>query len=148
MLAERSIRLKTWEMALLLGLAIALFATSWANCRQQELETRVVRLHVLANSDSAADQKRLFAWEIRESVPESAEQADFIARYPLAHPLRALSAHLIAEPHEFALEALADRDRAAESRSLAAEHVHNLPRLDLRRDLRAIQHEVKELRAL
>lgn len=45
MLAERSIRLKTWEMALLLGLAIALFATSWANCRQQELETRVVRLH-------------------------------------------------------------------------------------------------------
>ena len=55
MLAKREIRLKTWEMALLLGVAIALFATSWASCRQHELETRVVRLLVFANSDSAQD---------------------------------------------------------------------------------------------
>lgn len=66
MLAERSIRLKTWEMALFLGLAIALFVTSWASCRQQELETRVVRLHVLANSDSAADQA--LKLDVRDAV--------------------------------------------------------------------------------
>ena len=66
MLAKREIRLKTWEMALLLGVAIALFATSWANCRQQELETRVVRLHVLANSDSAQDQA--LKLDVRDAV--------------------------------------------------------------------------------
>lgn len=66
MLAKREIRLKTWEMALLLGVAIALFATSWASCRQQELETRVVRLHVLANSDSAQDQA--LKLDVRDAV--------------------------------------------------------------------------------
>ena len=66
MLAKREIRLKTWERALLLGVAIALFATSWASCRQQELETRVVRLHVLANSDSAQDQA--LKLDVRDAV--------------------------------------------------------------------------------
>lgn len=66
MLAKREIRLKTWEMALLLGVAIALFATSWASCRQQELETRVVRLHVLANSDSSQDQA--LKLDVRDAV--------------------------------------------------------------------------------
>lgn len=66
MLQRSAIRLKTWEMALLLGVAIALFATSWASCRQRELETRVVRLHVLANSDS--DQDQALKLEVRDAV--------------------------------------------------------------------------------
>lgn len=60
------IRLKTWEIALLLGLAAALFIGSWAGFRQQELATHVVRLHVLANSDSDADQA--LKLEVRDTV--------------------------------------------------------------------------------
>ena len=49
-------KLHTWEAALLLAVAAALL---WGACtlqRQDALEQKVVRLHVIANSDSEADQ--------------------------------------------------------------------------------------------
>ena len=60
------IRLKRWELALLLGLAATVLLSSWAGYRETELATRVVRLHVLANSDSDADQD--LKLEVRDSV--------------------------------------------------------------------------------
>lgn len=50
------IRLKTIEIALLLGLAASLLWGSWSLKGQSELKDRVIRLHVVANSDGAEDQ--------------------------------------------------------------------------------------------
>ena len=49
-------KLHTWEAALLLAVAAALL---WGACtlqRQDALGQKVIRLHVIANSDSEADQ--------------------------------------------------------------------------------------------
>lgn len=117
MLAKREIRLKTWEMALLLGVAIALFATSWASCRQQELETRVVRLHVLANSDSAEDQA--LKLDVRDAVLaqasmylthcHSTQQAKAILRQRL-QPLADTAAQTIAQKgYDYAVKVSLER---------------------------------------
>ena len=47
---------KKWEMALLLGLCAALIWGAWAAQRQDALAQKMIRLHVIANSDSDADQ--------------------------------------------------------------------------------------------
>lgn len=47
---------KKWEMALLLGLCAALIWGAWAAQRQDALARKMIRLHVIANSDSDADQ--------------------------------------------------------------------------------------------
>lgn len=65
------IRLKRWEIALLLGIAVTVFITSWAGYRETQLATRVVRLHVLANSDLEEDQD--LKLEVRDSVLALAE---------------------------------------------------------------------------
>ena len=49
-------RLRIWEMALLIGLAACLLAGTMALGTQDRLSGKVVRLHVLANSDSEEDQ--------------------------------------------------------------------------------------------
>ena len=49
-------RWKKWELALLLGLCAALVWGAWASQRQDALARKMVRLHVIANSDSASDQ--------------------------------------------------------------------------------------------
>ena len=48
--------LKLIELALLIGLAVFLICGSWALRTQDALSEKVVRLHVLANSDSPEDQ--------------------------------------------------------------------------------------------
>lgn len=48
--------LRIWELALLLSICVALLAGTWAGARQEALADRLVRLHVIAASDSAADQ--------------------------------------------------------------------------------------------
>ncbi len=48
--------LQNWELALLVALCITFCTGMWAQNRQQELSSSLVRLHVVANSDSAADQ--------------------------------------------------------------------------------------------
>lgn len=49
-------RVKLWEAALLAALALALTAGGWASESQRALAGRVLRLHVVANSDSPRDQ--------------------------------------------------------------------------------------------
>ena len=49
-------RWKRWEMALLMGLAISMLAGIYLNGAQAALKAKVVRLHVIANSDSEEDQ--------------------------------------------------------------------------------------------
>lgn len=48
--------LKRWELALMLGVLCALVAGAWLNQEQTELADRMIRLHVIANSDSEEDQ--------------------------------------------------------------------------------------------
>ena len=47
---------KNWEIALLLGLAVTLLWGAWSTERQDDLARKMIRLHVIANSDSEADQ--------------------------------------------------------------------------------------------
>ena len=49
-------RWKKWELALLLGLCAALVWGAWAAQRQDALARKMIRLHVIANSNSDADQ--------------------------------------------------------------------------------------------
>lgn len=45
-----------WELALMIAIALFLLLGTWLNRQQSELAGSVIRLHVLANSDSDADQ--------------------------------------------------------------------------------------------
>ena len=49
-------RLRTWELAALLALCVTLLWGTWAGARQQRLAAGLVRLHVIAVSDDAAEQ--------------------------------------------------------------------------------------------
>ena len=49
-------KLRRWEAALLAGVAIALLAGAYLDGEQAGLAGRVIRLHVIANSDSQEDQ--------------------------------------------------------------------------------------------
>lgn len=48
--------LKYWEIALLAGLALALLWGVWSLQSQDALEQKMIRLHVIANSDTEEDQ--------------------------------------------------------------------------------------------
>ena len=64
-------KLKRWEVALLCGVLAALLWSAWAGQEQAQLAGQVIRLHVLANSDSQADQELKLA--VRDRVLERAE---------------------------------------------------------------------------
>ena len=49
-------RLHPWELALLVSVCLTLLIGTWAGARQEMLADRLVRLHVIANSDSETDQ--------------------------------------------------------------------------------------------
>ncbi len=49
-------RLHLWESALLIAFALALTAGCWASASESALASRVLRLHVVANSDTEEDQ--------------------------------------------------------------------------------------------
>lgn len=63
--------LRRWELALLLGLAIAALVGVRLDGAQQGLADRVIRLHVIANSDSDADQT--LKLQVRDRVLAEAE---------------------------------------------------------------------------
>ncbi len=69
-------RLRRWELALLLGVALAALAGSWLDASQAALADRVLRLHVIANSDSAEDQALKLA--VRDRI--LAETEDLFAQ--------------------------------------------------------------------
>ncbi len=89
-------KLKTWEIALMLGVLIAIVAGSWLGREQRELADSVIRFHVIANSDSEEDQTLKLA--VRDRVlaqaeglyPEDATLAE--AQAALEGPLSALAA--------------------------------------------------------
>ena len=64
-------RLRRWELALLLGLALAALLGARLDGTQGALADKVLRLHVLANSDSQADQA--LKLRVRDAVLERAE---------------------------------------------------------------------------
>lgn len=49
-------KLKTWEIAALLALAVVLLWGTWTAHSQDTLARKMIRLHVIANSDSEQDQ--------------------------------------------------------------------------------------------
>ena len=70
-------RLRTWEIALLIGAALFLIFGALALQTQTQLADRVVRLHVLANSDSEEDQalKLLVRDAVLDRTTEILEQS-------------------------------------------------------------------------
>ena len=50
-------RAARWEWALLIALLVSFAWGTWADRTQQRLSDKVLRLHVLANSDSGRDQQ-------------------------------------------------------------------------------------------
>ncbi len=66
-------RLRSWELALMFGVLVALAAGSWLGREQRALADSVIRLHVVANSDSAADQA--LKLKVRDEILAQAEQA-------------------------------------------------------------------------
>ena len=67
---EHGYKLKFFEIALLIGLAVFLTSGALALRTQDELADKVVRLHVLANSDSGEDQA--LKLQVRDVVLERA----------------------------------------------------------------------------
>ena len=67
---EHGHRLKIFEVALLIGLAVFLTSGALALRTQNDLADKVVRLHVLANSDSEEDQA--LKLQVRDVVLERA----------------------------------------------------------------------------
>ncbi len=65
-------KLKRWELALMLGLLVAVIGGSWLGREQQALADSVIRFHVIANSDSEADQALKLA--VRDRVLVKAEE--------------------------------------------------------------------------
>lgn len=65
-------RLRRWEAALLLAFGLTLTAGVWAGASEAALANRVLRLHVVANSDSEGDQARKLL--VRDAVLSRAAQ--------------------------------------------------------------------------
>lgn len=61
--------LRQWELALMVGVALAALFCSWLGNQQDALARQVVRLHVVANSDAPADQA--VKLQVRDAVLET-----------------------------------------------------------------------------
>ena len=59
-------RLRPWETALLAAVCVTLLTGVWAQGRQSALADKVVRLHVIAASDSAENQR--VKLEVRDAL--------------------------------------------------------------------------------
>lgn len=84
-------RLKRWECALLVGVLCAVLWGCWADHTQEELAGRLIRLHVIANSDSQEDQA--LKLRVRDRVLEAA-QAFYPQNATLEQARAALEGHL------------------------------------------------------
>lgn len=83
-------KLKRWELALLIGLACAVLWASALGEGQDALADQVVRLHVVANSDSEADQA--LKLKVRDAVLGSA--TPYLAGLDRQEALKTLEARL------------------------------------------------------
>jgi len=64
-------KIRKWELALLLALCISLCAGMWAQREQHELAGKMIRLHVIASSNSQEDQA--LKLEVRNQVISALE---------------------------------------------------------------------------
>ncbi|MDO4810429.1 MAG: stage II sporulation protein R [Eubacteriales bacterium] len=75
-------KLKTWEIAVLLALATVLLWGAWTAHSQDALARKMIRLHVIANSDSEQDQ--VLKLQVRDIILDQAtailEEADNMAQ--------------------------------------------------------------------
>lgn len=71
-------RLRRWEAALLMGLAFTLLAGVWLDGQQAALSDKVIRLHVIANSDTDSDQA--LKLKVRDRILEESAQLFTSAR--------------------------------------------------------------------
>ena len=69
-LIKKNNALRRWELALMLGLAFAILAGVWLDAQQSALSDKVIRLHVIANSDSDEDQA--LKLQVRDRILEEA----------------------------------------------------------------------------
>ncbi len=83
-------RLKRWEVVFLVTIAFAVLCCSWLSWRQAALADKMVRLHVVANSDSDADQT--LKLQVRDAILaqasgylEGVESADQAAEVLAGH---------------------------------------------------------------
>ncbi len=97
-------KLHLWESALLMAFAITLLAGCWASAEQAELAGQVLRLHVVANSDSEEDQA--LKLQVRDAVLAQAEPV-------LAGAADSSGAELALTPHLTELERVAREVLAA-----------------------------------
>ena len=86
--------LRRWELALLLGVALAALLGVWLDGAQAALSDQVIRLHVLANSDSEADQA--LKLRVRDRILAEAEELFLHPLHPYTKAL--LSAVPIPDP--------------------------------------------------
>lgn len=84
-------RLKRWELALMLGVLCALALGTWLSREQEDLAQSMIRFHVIANSDSPADQNLKLA--VRDRVLAQAESL-YPADATLEEARLALESHL------------------------------------------------------
>ena len=63
-----SSKLKTWELSFLLALCVSLCVGTWAQARQNDISSSLVRLHVLAASDDRTEQE--LKLRVRDGVLE------------------------------------------------------------------------------
>lgn len=82
--------LRRWELALLLGLALTLLLGLWLDRQQALLADKVVRLHIVANSDSAEDQA--LKLQVRDRILAEAE--DLLTTGGLTETKASIEAHL------------------------------------------------------
>jgi len=74
--------IKKWEICILVGLAAFMLLGLWLEREQNDLSNGVLRLHVLANSDSEADQalklkvRDRILYEAEQILPEQATLSD------------------------------------------------------------------------
>lgn len=61
-------KLKTWELAALCALCVSLCVGTWAQGRQMDISSSLVRLHVIAASDETAEQE--LKLRVRDNVLE------------------------------------------------------------------------------
>lgn len=59
-------KLKKWEVALLTGFIVAMLMGAYLNREQRALADSIIRLHVIANSDSHADQE--LKYQVRDRI--------------------------------------------------------------------------------
>lgn len=65
-------KLTRWELSLICGVLVALLSGIWLSAEQDQLAEGMIRLHVVANSNSAYDQK--LKLDVRDQVLQLAEQ--------------------------------------------------------------------------